>query len=56
LQAQADNLMIDRPNTSIAVFPKAGHALFVDDAERFDTLMGYFLTHNVWPVAGHAAP
>jgi non-heme chloroperoxidase len=48
LQAQADHLLIDRPNTSIAVFSTAGHALFVDDANRFDTLMEHFLTTNVW--------
>ncbi|MCB5944000.1 alpha/beta fold hydrolase [Acidocella sp. KAb 2-4] len=43
LQGQADNLLIDRPNTSIAIFPKAGHALFVDDANRFDALLQQFL-------------
>jgi microsomal epoxide hydrolase len=47
LQGQADNLLIDRPNTTIAVFPKAGHALFVDDAPRFDALMQTFLDNNV---------
>lgn len=49
LEGQADNLRIDRPNTSIAVFPQAGHALFVDEANRFNALMGEFLETSVWP-------
>jgi microsomal epoxide hydrolase len=47
LQGQANNLLIDRPNTTIAVFPKAGHALFVDEPTRFDDLMQNFLDNNV---------
>jgi len=49
LRGQAQNLLIDRPNTTIAVFPNAGHALFVDDAPQFDALMQRFLDKNVWP-------
>ena len=49
LAAQADHLAIDRPNTTIAIFPKAGHALFVDEATRFNSIMGKFLANNVWP-------
>jgi len=49
LQAQAQNLLIDRPNTTIAVFPKAGHALFVDEPRRFDSLLQNFLDKNVQP-------
>jgi microsomal epoxide hydrolase len=49
LAPQANNLMRDRPNTRIAVFPNAGHALFVDEAGRFDTIMANFLTTQVWP-------
>jgi microsomal epoxide hydrolase len=41
--AQADNLLNDRPNTQVAVFPKAGHALFVDEAKRFDATLAAFL-------------
>jgi microsomal epoxide hydrolase len=48
LQGQAENLLADRPHTSIAVFPGAGHALFVDDAKRFDLLMGNFLETIQW--------
>ncbi len=47
LTGQAQNLLIDRPNTSIAVFPKAGHALFVDEPMRFDALMQNFLDNNI---------
>jgi len=49
LAGQAHHLLIDRPNTSIAIFTNAGHALFVDDAARFDTLVGNFLATRVWP-------
>lgn len=48
LAAQANNLLADRPNTEIAIFPKAGHALFVDDATRFDLLLERFLTAIIW--------
>jgi microsomal epoxide hydrolase len=49
LSGQANNLLIDRPNTQIAIFPTAGHALFVDAAPRFDALMASFLRTQVWP-------
>ena len=40
LAAQAANLQRNRPDTEIAVFRDAGHALFVDDAARFNALLG----------------
>jgi microsomal epoxide hydrolase len=49
LSGQANNLLIDRPNTQIAIFPTAGHALFVDAPARFDALMANFLRTQVWP-------
>jgi non-heme chloroperoxidase len=49
LSGQADNLARDRPNTSTAIYTGAGHALFVDDAARFDALMRHFLATKVWP-------
>jgi microsomal epoxide hydrolase len=49
LAGQADNLLIDRPNTQIAIFPHAGHALFVDASSHFDTLLAHFLQTQVWP-------
>lgn len=47
--AQADNLERKRPNTEIARFRDAGHALFVDDAARFNTLLSSFITRRIWP-------
>jgi len=49
LAGQAENLLRDRPDTQIAVFGHAGHALFVDDPGRFDNLMQHFLSTQVWP-------
>ena len=49
LAAQAGNLARGRPNTETAVFTDAGHALFVDDAGRFDALMAAFIRQRVWP-------
>ncbi len=47
-QAQAAHLQADRPHVEIAIFPTSGHALFIDDAARFDALMGGFLDSDVW--------
>jgi microsomal epoxide hydrolase len=47
--AQAENLARNRPGTEIAIFANAGHALFVDDPNRFDTLLEGFLHRRVWP-------
>lgn len=49
LAEQATNLAHNRPGTQIAVFPGAGHALFVDDAARFNALLAGFITRTVWP-------
>jgi microsomal epoxide hydrolase len=49
LAEQAANLAHNRPGTQIAVFSDAGHALFVDDAARFNALLGGFITRTVWP-------
>ena len=38
-EEQARNLDINRPGTRIEVFSDAGHALFVDEPERFNALM-----------------
>jgi microsomal epoxide hydrolase len=48
LDGQAQNLLIDRPNTEIALFPHAGHALFVDAAGHFNALLTNFLQSEVW--------
>src|ERR1700719_1266868 len=49
LSEQAANLARNRPGTQIAVFGDAGHALFVDDAVRFNALLAGFIARNVWP-------
>ena len=43
LSEQAANLARKRPGTQIAVFGDAGHALFVDDAARFNALLAGFI-------------
>jgi microsomal epoxide hydrolase len=47
--AQAANLALHHPDTETAVFERAGHALFVDEAPRFDLLMAQFIKQRVWP-------
>ena len=46
---QANNLAALRPNTETMLFTTAGHALFVDEAQRFDSAMADFLARRVWP-------
>jgi len=41
-EAQAHNLQKNRPGTQIEVFRNAGHALFVDESERFNRLIEKF--------------
>ena len=40
--AQARNLKKNRPGTRIEIFERAGHALFIDEPERFNALIGNF--------------
>lgn len=40
---QAQNLKRNRPETEVAVFEHAGHALFVDEPERFNALLEDFV-------------
>jgi microsomal epoxide hydrolase len=49
LAEQAANLAHNRPRTQIAVFDGAGHALFVDEAMRFNALLAGFMARTVWP-------
>jgi len=41
-EAQAHNLEMNRPGTQIEVFRSAGHALFVDEPQRFNGLIEKF--------------
>jgi microsomal epoxide hydrolase len=47
--AQAANLLQRHPGAETAVFADAGHALFIDDASRFDQLLESFIERRVWP-------
>ena len=47
--AQGENLLHNRPNTYMEVFTDAGHALFIDDAPRFNNVTEQFLRRSVWP-------
>ena len=47
--AQAANVEAHDPYAEVSVFETAGHALFVDEAGRFDTLMESFIKRRVWP-------
>jgi microsomal epoxide hydrolase len=49
LAAQAANLAANHPDADTAVFADAGHALFIDDAERFNALMQDFIRRRIWP-------
>ena len=47
--AQAANLAANDRYAETAVFETAGHALFVDEAGRFDALVNGFIQRRVWP-------
>ena len=47
--AQAANLAANDPLAETATFATAGHALFVDEAARFDALLAEFIRRRVWP-------
>ena len=48
-EAQAQNLIKNRPNAETVLFASAGHALFVDEPERFDGVVRDFIGRRVWP-------
>lgn len=47
--AQADNLARNRPGTETEIFTTAGHALFVDEPNRFNSIAESFIRRRVWP-------
>jgi microsomal epoxide hydrolase len=49
LQGQAESLWRKRKGTSIEVFADAGHALFVDEPERFNAVLDAFLDRVLAP-------
>ncbi len=48
-EEQGENLLRNRPNTELQVFTDAGHALFIDDAARFNQVVDSFLRRRIWP-------
>ena len=46
---QAENLARGRPGTETEIFNTAGHALFVDEPARFNTIVANFIRRRVWP-------
>ena len=46
--AQGENLVRNRPDTEMEVFSDAGHALFVDEPARFNSVTEEFLKRHVW--------
>ena len=44
--AQAESLRQNRPATQVEVFESAGHALFLDEPERFANLLSSFVARN----------
>lgn len=48
LAGQAANLQANHPGAETVVLQGAGHALFVDAADRFDALMEDFIRRRLW--------
>jgi non-heme chloroperoxidase len=49
LAGQAANLVRRHAAAESAIFADAGHALFIDDAFRFNGLVEDFITRRIWP-------
>ncbi|HYZ24539.1 MAG TPA: alpha/beta hydrolase [Rhodopila sp.] len=47
--AQGENLVRNRPATEMEVFEHAGHALFVDEPVRFNSVTDQFIRRWIWP-------
>ena len=43
MQAQAKTIAGKLPQTKVEIFPDSGHAIFVDEPEKFNTTLGSFL-------------
>ncbi len=48
-EGQAQNLAAQHPTAETYVFNQAGHALFVDEPDRFDQVLQGFIRRRVWP-------
>jgi non-heme chloroperoxidase len=49
LAGQAENLRLHHPAAESVVLTGVGHALFVDDAPKFNALVRDFIRRRVWP-------
>ncbi len=49
LSGQADNLRAHHPAAESVVMQGVGHALFVDEPQKFDLIMDSFIRRRVWP-------
>ena len=49
LAGQSANLVAHHPGAESVLFADAGHALFIDEADRFDTVMQDFIRRRIWP-------
>jgi len=49
LAGQAENLRLHHPTAESVVLTGVGHALFVDDPQRFDALVRDFVHRRIWP-------
>ena len=47
--AQAENLVNKHKSAEMALFADAGHALFVDEAARFNARLADFIHRKIWP-------
>ena len=47
--AQGENLVRNRAATEMDVFENAGHAVFVDESARFNSVTDQFLRRWIWP-------
>ena len=48
LEGQAGNLARNDTQAEVVIFRHAGHALFVDNAQRFNAVLANFLRERVW--------
>jgi microsomal epoxide hydrolase len=48
-QGQAANLLARHADAESVLFETAGHALFVDEPQRFNAVLGDFIARKVWP-------
>lgn len=48
-QGQAASLTAKAPNAEAVLFEQAGHALFVDEPQRFNAVLTDFIVRRVWP-------